>query len=546
MLAEIRCDKFMSNGVVRPPIRFNPGLNTILGSVSGSNSIGKSTFLMVIDFVFGGEDYVKKSKDVQQNVPVHLIQFMFKFEGEKYYFSRSTGDYTEVNVCDELYSIVDTVSVEKYTSMLAKLYNLDMEGISLRNAVGRFFRVYKRETLDEEKPLKSAKKESDKNAIEGLLKLFDRYTTVAEQSKIAEAAKDEESTLKKAQKYNQVIHAANKTAFKSNQKRIEELELEAQELAQKSSQGLLDLDSFQAEFLSELKNQLSNFRRHKSKLISQLRGTEMDRDFTKKSFEKNYEDLIEFFPEINIERLESIEQFHRELSIVLKKEFKENAESIQAMIDLASEEITKLEQQIVKIGKVENVSKLILDRYAAIENEIKILQEANENFEKVAELHSKTKEMEERLNGLVLEQIAVLQQQINEKMSELNHYIYNGRKTSPVLSITSASSYTFFTPNDSGTGSQYKGLIVFDLTVLEMTKLPVLAHDSILLKQIEDAAVEKILELYLKSSKQIFITLDKDASYTDKAREILNQTEILHLAPGSESLFGRSWNEIEQ
>lgn len=120
----------------------------------------------------------------------------------------------------------------------------------------------------------------------------------------------------------------------------------------------------------------------------------------------------------------------------------------------------------------------------------------------------------------------------------------NGRKTSPVLSITSASNYTFFTSNDSVTGSQYKGLIVF-LAVLEMTKLSFLTHDSILLKQIEDAAVEKILELYLKSSKQIFITLDKDASYTDKAREIWNQTDILHLAPGSELLFGRSWNEIE-
>lgn len=546
MLAEIRCDKFLSNGTVRPPIKLNPGLNTILGSVSGSNSIGKSTFLMIIDFVFGGEDYIKKSRDVQLNVNIHSIEFMFIFDDEKHYFSRSTGVYTEVNICDESYKTVDTISVEKYTAMLAKFYHLDMEGITLRNAVGRFFRVYNRETLDEEKPLKSAKRETDKSAIEGLLKLFDKYTLIAEQSKIAEAAKDEELTLKKAQKYDQVIHAPNKSSYKANQKRIEELSLEAQELAHKSSHGLLDLNSFQLEEIVELKNKLSIFRRERSKLILQLRGTEADSGFTKKSFLKNYDELTEFFPGVNLKRIESIEQFHKEISKLLKKEFKENEESLKAMIDLASAEIDNLESQIIQMGKVQNVSKAVLDKYAVIENEIKRLQEANNNFEKVASLHSKTIEMEDTLNRLALDQIKVLQQQINEKMNELNRFIYDGRKTAPILSITSANSYVFFTPNDSGTGSQYKGLIVFDLAVLELSKLPVLAHDSILLKQIEDDAFEKILELYLQSSKQIFIAIDKEASYSDKTRKILNKTEVLHLSTGTEALFGKAWNEINK
>ena len=64
MLKEIRCDKFISNGVIRDPICFHSGLNTVLGSASGTNSIGKSTFLMIIDFVFGGNDYADKTSDV--------------------------------------------------------------------------------------------------------------------------------------------------------------------------------------------------------------------------------------------------------------------------------------------------------------------------------------------------------------------------------------------------------------------------------------------------------------------------------------------------
>ncbi|MFU0789841.1 MAG: hypothetical protein ACFWT6_07790 [Virgibacillus proomii] len=39
------------------PIRFHKGLNVVLGDDEGSNSIGKSTLLMIIDFVFGGNTY---------------------------------------------------------------------------------------------------------------------------------------------------------------------------------------------------------------------------------------------------------------------------------------------------------------------------------------------------------------------------------------------------------------------------------------------------------------------------------------------------------
>ena len=77
MLTEIRCAEFKINGNPRSPIIFNPGLNTILGDQFETNSIGKSTFLMIVDFVFGDNDYIEKSIDVQQQVGRHSIQFTF-------------------------------------------------------------------------------------------------------------------------------------------------------------------------------------------------------------------------------------------------------------------------------------------------------------------------------------------------------------------------------------------------------------------------------------------------------------------------------------
>lgn len=53
--------------------------------------------------------------------------------------------------------------------------------------------------------------------------------------------------------------------------------------------------------------------------------------------------------------------------------------------------------------------------------------------------------------------------------------------------------------------SNYIPMVLFDLAVLQDTCLPILVHDSVLLKQIEDVAIEKILDMYKDSEKQIFI-----------------------------------------
>lgn len=545
MLKEIRCDKFVENGSLRQPITFHTGLNTLIGSESGSNSIGKSTFLMILDFVFGGDDYVLKSVDIQKNVGVHTIEFKFEFDNEPYYFSRSTGDYTIVNICDKNYRINRSISNDKYMNFLAEKYGLNIPCLTLRGAVARFFRVYGRETLDEKHPLKQATREADKDGIKGLIKLCDKYSSIEQQEKLAATAKDEESTFKKAQKYKFIQAVTTQKAYKANKERIAELETESIELAKKSDQGLLDMDSMKAQKLADLRHQLSSFKRQKTRLEMQRRNSQADQDYSKHSIQKDYESLLFFFPQANIEHLESVESFHKSLTSVLKKEFKENNESLQAMINLISEQITSLEAEISEINDVPNVSQVILDKYATVKKELQLLTDSNNNYVKTSSLHEKYQGLQTSLDALVVDVIATTQQEINSTMMTINNSIYNGKKTAPTLTIRDAEHYDFFTPNDSGTGSQYKGLIVFDLASLQMTNLPVLVHDSILLKQIEDNALEKILEIYNKSNKQVFISLDKEGSYTKNAKDILKQTEILRLYPGGGELFGRAWNETK-
>ncbi|WP_217806056.1 DUF2326 domain-containing protein [Sporomusa malonica] len=139
-----------------------------------------------------------------------------------------------------------------------------------------------------------------------------------------------------------------------------------------------------------------------------------------------------------------------------------------------------------------------------------------------------------------IEQFACLEKKVNSKMEQINNEIYSGTYNAPILAF-GENKYTFFTPDDTGTGIAYKGLIVFDLSVLDLTKLPLLVHDSVLLKQISDEAIEKILELYKNQNKQVIIALDKQDSYTEASQVILNKNVVLKLSTNGEELFGRSW-----
>lgn len=45
MLSEIYCDAFYQKKII-----FNQGLSVVLGTNAGDNSIGKSTFLLIVDY----------------------------------------------------------------------------------------------------------------------------------------------------------------------------------------------------------------------------------------------------------------------------------------------------------------------------------------------------------------------------------------------------------------------------------------------------------------------------------------------------------------
>lgn len=227
---------------------------------------------------------------------------------------------------------------------------------------------------------------------------------------------------------------------------------------------------------------------------------------------------------------------------VLNSEYEEARQRYHTLINVATEEIASLEHQIGLSGLTPKVSRSILEEYAAKKGQIKAIEKENKAYMKMEELKSAAKEMEERLLALQEEQIGFLQSTINVRMDKINDVVYLGEKKSPVLTIKKPNSYTFLTPDDTGTGTSYKGLVVFDLAMLQLTDLPALVHDSVILKQIADEPLERIIELYSDTPKQVFIALDKKGSYTDRTQKKLESSTIINLSDGGNELFGRSWN----
>lgn len=251
--------------------------------------------------------------------------------------------------------------------------------------------------------------------------------------------------------------------------------------------------------------------------------------------------LRKFFPEIEIKQLEEIQNFHKEISDVLKEEIKEEINGIQNIIQLLESNKAQVEQKVKEISKMSNLSQVILFKFAELQKKIEILSNQNKYYDELQVLTKEKKDADSRKKLMRMQQLSQLQNLINIKMQELNDEIYHDTKRPPIIMFDDKQ-YKFETLDDTGTGTCYRGMVLFDLAVLNDTCLPILVHDSVLLKQIEDIAIEKILEMYMASKKQIFISLDKATSYSEKSQKILFDKKVLDLGPDGRELFGRSWS----
>ena len=533
MLHEIYCDQFHQKQII-----FNPGLSVVLGTNTGDNSIGKSTFLLIVDYVFGGSAYAQTT-DIINNIGSHDIFFSFIFNDETFKFCRNSIQTHIVWKCSDSYDKIEEISLENFCKWLDSKYAIALPELSFRDAVGRYIRVYGKNNCDERHPLHYIATEKAEKAYFALLKLFDAYSPLKETDTEAHRSEAELTAYKKAQSL-QFIAKITKKVFNQNQKAINCISAQIEELSSDLERGLLDVDASASEQAVYIKQMLSRARRARNKVRAKCNMLDENGTYTFSATTDTFFDFQRFFPDAAIAQLEEIERFHKTISSVFRAELRAERSKIEKELIEYDQIICEYEGQLQELIHNPTLSKVILTRHTELLREKERMQKENDAYVKLQQLKADRDADAERLKTIKQQQFALVSYQLNEEMSRINDVIYEGSYNAPVLDFTD-NGYIFFTPDDTGTGIAYKGLVVYDLAVLELTRLPVLVHDSVVLKQISDDAIEKIMKLYSSCGKQVIVALDKQDSYSENTARLLNESAVLRLTSNGQELFGRSW-----
>ncbi|HHJ9199187.1 TPA: DUF2326 domain-containing protein, partial [Streptococcus pyogenes] len=203
-----------------------------------------------------------------------------------------------------------------------------------------------------------------------------------------------------------------------------------------------------------------------------------------------------------------------------------------------------------EFSKIKDISRKQLSFIIENQRIIDKLEEENNIFNKREELKLSKESSTDRLNDYLKQSIDAISKVINRQMKLLNSTIFGSENRIPPkiefkLNKQKKWTYEFKTENDTGTGTAFKSLILFDLTVFKQTELPSIIHDSYLFTDIETSTVSEIVKIYNTFNKQIFIALTDKTSFDNKdILDILKKNEVLYLSQNGNELFGKSWKEI--
>lgn len=551
MLYEIECDMFArtieGKIIPRGRIELREGLNTVLGDKKAENSIGKSTFLLAVDFCFGGDDYLNTEiNNVVSFVGNHSIKFAFKFGNRIEKYIRDTLNSGVVIVCDDNYQpLGEPMHINDFRKHLLEAYQIQTAENSWRSLVGRYSRIYGRDNADERKPLKYGE-ETVELSIMALEQLFGVYSLIKEYEDNYKSKNKRKTIRKQATDIGEIVTIAKtKKQVKDNEEEIARLTQELAELTDREDNEIAAHDTANLDKASEIKGQITVLKRKRTRLVSQLNAVKANLEGGLAPTSDDIVELQEYFPEIDVAKLETIESFHKKIQSILTGEMTDEVSRLEMLITAATEEVTKLEEEQRKLGIPTHVSKRFLDKTVELRSRISFLKKQNQGYDDTKALAAETKAAKEQMETAREDQLSKVETMINQNMLRLNDFIYDAQRYAPEIHFvetrTGKPSYKFGCKWNTGTGENFKNLIIFDISILNNTDLPYIMHDSLVFKNIADLPIDKIMQLYLQSKKQIFISFDKKEAFTEFTEKTITNTTIIELYDDGGELFGWSW-----
>lgn len=533
MLKKIKC-----NLLLEKELSFHDGANFILGDEAASNSIGKTTALLLIDFAFGGSFYAE-SNEIIEALGDHEIEILFCFDDLEYRFVRTIGSPKTVERLDG--DRRELITLDEFKAFLKEHYRLERTGMSFRNAVGLYSRIWGKKNIDPLKPLNTVPNESGAKSVARLVKLFEMYSAVEKLAKDALRLKDEEESVNRLQSQS-YLPRTTKREVEIAEKQINAINNEIDKLSSKLE---LARDDIEASFTPEvirLRNRRSRISEQISELSLRVERLNASRStgHSAKAIQRQLDELKVFFPSVNMRPIEEVEEFHASLNEILNQYIEAERKKAADLVRKCKKEIEEIDDRFnsiiagsVSSAKVETeeLTRLIADRIAN---------------EQIVALYERKQKLREDLKTTKLNEGCVYGEAIIQVESLANREIRaissDVVPCSPFPSLSlHPNRYDYFIDSDSGTGRAYAALVIFDLAILELTKLPFLIHDSVILKNIEVSALSNIVDRYLfVRNKQVFVSIDEINRLHEYQIKEIELHEVLKLSE-DRTLFGNAW-----
>ncbi len=374
------------------------------------------------------------------------------------------------------------------------------------------------------RPLHNHPSEKNIVTVTNLIKLFNQYEPIEEQDKELKKLEDSKTVLNKAGKL-ELIPKITKRKYEKNIKEIEFLSTEIEKLGRSAYSPSINITDMVSDELIEyrkMKKDLLEEREYYKSRLNRLRSV-------RKSTDVGFESLLEFFPNVNIKKLEHIESFHEGISSILSNEVKNARKELIGKIQNIEDEISKVNKKLEQLLNPDEKLNLFIENLIEHSSRLKSLQLENNYYNKLdgfkLDISAKIVELDEIKSEIVKN----IENEVNAKIKEVNDFIHEDKRTAPELELSySTYDYKFF--ENTGTGKVYTNLIIFDLAIFTLTHIPFIIHDSFLFKNIEKEVIEQIIKFYNSMSKQVFIAIDVIDIYNKETQEILNEKKAIQLS----------------
>lgn len=542
MLTEIYCSAFGA----QKTIPFSAGLNVIQGiggdsDEDSSNSIGKTTMLKIIDYAFGGTYYADSNEDIIRHVNDHNICFTHKFNGISYYFSRNASNPNVVIRCsDNHYTPKSEISTKEFCKWLLSQYGLQDLQLSFREIVGLYSRIWNKPNKEVNRPLYNHSSQAVRDSIVTLIKLFGKYSTIQELHEQEDYLRKRQNILSKASNYH-FLHVPTKAEQSKLEKELLDIQNKISEVKANVKIGSNENYEQLSKSTCELYEQRAILSTQRSRVRRTLQRCKHNMQKLAPLNESVFTPLLEFFPDIDLAHIKEVQSFHDNLRNILLNELKQEEQELLQKLDQLDSLIVSNDQEIEKFTGLPTRTDDALEQLQnMIKRQMDIQSQLALYKDKIAETAQRAeygKALSEAMDAIVQE----IECEINNRIREYSVCITTNNNKAPIFHLGS-NKYSYGVEDNTGTGKAYTDLLLFDITILSLTCLPFIIHDSFLFNNIDDFTIQSFLKLYSSfSEKQLFIALDQFYGKENEEIDHILYAATRLVLSSSTTLFGQDW-----